>query len=271
MYIYICCMCSCVSIIMHMSVYHAHFCIYIYVYISTRWLLFLFGITCVLSVIYWFYRNYIQYYDKNSNDILFPVDLPLTSSLSHTSTSSSVSSSSSSSSHSLDVNNSFLMLDGSNDIFLSYPSNDPSIFIQYTNTTLITDICIITISYFIFFLVGWIFFYRALFRDYEVHILSIQFFFSLVFTLSCSMFELIIFEILGITQHSSRWYNWKINIFSMLILLIFIIPIYIIYYIVKPYDLKFMQRIAAITIAFTAFLGIFYKLGKDNKHGDDRQ
>jgi hypothetical protein len=49
-----------------------------------------------------------------------------------------------------------------------------------------------------FFVGGWVFFVKKLFRDYEVHHRLVQLIFSVTFSLSCTMFELIIFEILGV-------------------------------------------------------------------------
>ena len=45
---------------------------------------------------------------------------------------------------------------------------------------------------------GWLFCTKILFKDIEVHHVSIQLLFSLTFALSCAMFELIIFEIGGV-------------------------------------------------------------------------
>lgn len=50
----------------------------------------------------------------------------------------------------------------------------------------------------VFFIVGWVFFVIQLFRDYEVRHRSVQLIFSVTFALSCTMFELIIFEIIGV-------------------------------------------------------------------------
>lgn len=50
----------------------------------------------------------------------------------------------------------------------------------------------------VFFAGGWVFFMKKLFRDYEVHHHTVQLIFSVTFALSCIMFELIIFEILGV-------------------------------------------------------------------------
>lgn len=50
----------------------------------------------------------------------------------------------------------------------------------------------------LFFVGGWVFFVKQLFRDYEVHHRLVQLIFSTTFSLSCTMFELIIFEIVGV-------------------------------------------------------------------------
>lgn len=41
---------------------------------------------------------------------------------------------------------------------------------------------------------------KQLFRDYEVHKRLVQILFSITFALSCTMFELIIFEIIGFLE-----------------------------------------------------------------------
>ena len=41
------------------------------------------------------------------------------------------------------------------------------------------------------------FFIKMLFKDYEIHHVLVQLIFAITFALSCTMFELIIFEILG--------------------------------------------------------------------------
>ncbi|KAL0590982.1 Golgi pH regulator [Plecturocebus cupreus] len=50
----------------------------------------------------------------------------------------------------------------------------------------------------LFFGFGWLFFMRQLFKDYEVRQYVVQVIFSVTFAFSCTMFELIIFEILGV-------------------------------------------------------------------------
>lgn len=49
-----------------------------------------------------------------------------------------------------------------------------------------------------FFLFAWLFFRAKLFKDYEVKHIWVQILFSLTFTLSCSMLELVICGILDV-------------------------------------------------------------------------
>lgn len=60
------------------------------------------------------------------------------------------------------------------------------------------DEFVILASFAFFFSAGWAFFRLQLFRDYEVKLRHIQLIFAATFALSCSMFELIIFEIFDV-------------------------------------------------------------------------
>ena len=74
---------------------------------------------------------------------------------------------------------------------------------------------------------------KRLFKDYEVHHRIILIGFSLTFSLSCAMFELIIFEILGVLDPISRLFHWKLGLYFILFLLVFVLPFTISYLIVK--------------------------------------
>lgn len=80
-----------------------------------------------------------------------------------------------------------------------------------------------------FFTGGWIFFVKQLFRDYEVRHVSVQLIFSSTFALSLTMFELIIFEIIGLLESSSRYFHWRLELTLILFMLIALIPFYIAY------------------------------------------
>lgn len=72
---------------------------------------------------------------------------------------------------------------------------------------------------------AWYWFYVRIFRDYEVKQRSVQFFFSLVFALTCHLFLLIVFEILDVLPRDMRWHNWRLDMVVMLIVLVLVLPI----------------------------------------------
>eukprot|EP00466_Bigelowiella_natans_P010892 jgi/Bigna1/88928/estExt_fgenesh1_pg.C_400118 len=112
-----------------------------------------------------------------------------------------------------------------------------------------------------FFAFAWLFFKR-IFEDYEVRNVAGQALFSLVFALSCNMFELIIFEILDILDRNSRWWNWKIDLYVMMALLIVFIPFYMAYLFLSNYTQYESQTLALSTMLYGMFLALFYKIGE---------
>ena len=115
---------------------------------------------------------------------------------------------------------------------------------------------------------------RRLFRNYEVHHMAVQLVFSVTFSLSCTMFELVIFEILGVLDKSSRFFHWKLGLYSMLFTLIFLLPYYISYFLVKT--LRFLHHRSTVGLLagffWIAFLYMFWKIGNpfpilSSKHG----
>jgi len=77
------------------------------------------------------------------------------------------------------------------------------------------------------------------------------------------MFELIIFEILGVFNANSRYFYWKITIYFMLLMLIFILPFCISYFIIS--NSRFKKNPLGIKIGSLAlyilFICIFVKIG----------
>lgn len=81
----------------------------------------------------------------------------------------------------------------------------------------------------IFFAGGWLFFNKQLFKHYEIRHISVQLIFSSTFALSITMFELIIFEIIGVLESSSRYFHWRLGLTLLLFMVTAVIPIYICY------------------------------------------
>lgn len=79
----------------------------------------------------------------------------------------------------------------------------------------------------LFFIGGIIFFVKQLFKNYEIKHVSIQLIFSITFALSLTLFELIIFEIAGVLESSSRFFHWRFVLSAILVMVVAVIPYHI--------------------------------------------
>ena len=113
----------------------------------------------------------------------------------------------------------------------------------------------------LFFAFGWIFFLWHLFKDYECHHRTVQVIFAVTFALSCTMFELIIFEIIGLLDMGSRFFHWKLNLYVMLFVVVVLVPFCIAYFITG--NIRFLQKYKIISacICWTLFVYLFLKIG----------
>ncbi|XP_037072251.1 Golgi pH regulator-like [Pollicipes pollicipes] len=124
------------------------------------------------------------------------------------------------------------------------------------------DSFIMFFSQAIFFSGGWVFFIKMLFKDYEIHHVLVQLIFSITFALSCTMFELIIFEILGFLDSSSRYFHWHLDLYLMLFMVVGVIPFYIAYFVICNIGRvpRHLQRPLTV-LTWLLFLYAFWKVG----------
>nr|CAG4645553.1 EOG090X06XN [Lynceus sp. MCZ IZ 141354] len=126
----------------------------------------------------------------------------------------------------------------------------------------VQDTLTILISIVVFFAGGWVFFMKQLFRDYEVHHRTVQLIFSVTFALSCTMFELIIFEILGFLDSNYRFVCWNVVLYAMLALVIVVIPFNIGFFVIS--NLQFVRRSwvrSLSSLVWLIYLYLFWKVG----------
>ncbi|XP_050312305.1 Golgi pH regulator isoform X2 [Anthonomus grandis grandis] len=128
--------------------------------------------------------------------------------------------------------------------------------------TFLFDSLAVFCSQVLFFTGAWIFFMKRLFKDYEVRHVMVQLIFSITLTLSCTMFELIIFEILGFLDSSSRYFFWYLMLYLLLFVVIVLNPFYIGYYCVSNIRYVRADYVRRLTIlTWLIFLGVFWKIG----------
>ncbi|KAL4229367.1 Golgi pH regulator A [Mactra antiquata] len=128
----------------------------------------------------------------------------------------------------------------------------------------IVDSCIMFFLQAFFFAGGWLFFLKILYKNYEVHHTGVLLVFSTTFSLSCTMFVLIIFEIIGFMDPSSRYFHWKLQLFVILFLLIVILPAYIGFFVISNIRLVPPKRHVQVLLTFVSwciFLYFFWKMG----------
>lgn len=126
--------------------------------------------------------------------------------------------------------------------------------------SLLSDVFVIIASQFIFISFGWMFFNKQLGCDYIVHTL-VQSLFLATLSLSLSMFQLIIVEIVGILDPNSRYIYWNFTIYIMLIMLIIILPFCISYFMLSNSRLKKRWINIGSVSFYLFFLFIFFKIG----------
>lgn len=89
-----------------------------------------------------------------------------------------------------------------------------------------------------FYIGGLVFCQRVLFKNIELHHNIVRFLFGTTFALSCSMLELIIFEIVDILSQPSRRQLWEWILLTISVQLTIILPGQLAYHLVTGISKK---------------------------------
>ncbi|ELK29861.1 Golgi pH regulator [Myotis davidii] len=109
----------------------------------------------------------------------------------------------------------------------------------------------------LFFGFGWLFFMRQLFKDYEKNTNLDWTFPNRSSPFSESSMGTDYFEV----TPSSRYFHWKLNLCVILLILVFLVPFYIGYFIVSNIRLLHKQRLLFSCLLWLTFMYFFWKLG----------
>lgn len=150
---------------------------------------------------------------------------------------------------------------------------------------LVLDAAVLAGSYLLFFLFASLFFSWFLFRDFEVKnalvqarvtaqrrsntpaqlltriLARAQFLFSATFAVCCSMFEIVIFEILDVLGPETRRVALKIQIWIMNVALLSVLPAYFFFVFSRENGYAGRAAIGLSSLMFLVYLYTFYQIG----------
>eukprot|EP00277_Geminigera_cryophila_P016118 CAMPEP_0179438488 /NCGR_PEP_ID=MMETSP0799-20121207/22218_1 /TAXON_ID=46947 /ORGANISM="Geminigera cryophila, Strain CCMP2564" /LENGTH=520 /DNA_ID=CAMNT_0021220149 /DNA_START=153 /DNA_END=1715 /DNA_ORIENTATION=+ len=109
----------------------------------------------------------------------------------------------------------------------------------------------------LFFGAGFYFLTRKVLKGNDNKATQVQLLFSTIFMISCSMFSLVLFEVLDVLTQA-RWWAWKFNLVLVTAILIFVLPYSFFYLMLRNSDWAWQQASYLAAVPLSLYLWAFY-------------
>eukprot|EP00820_Chromera_velia_P015470 Cvel_25352.t2-p1 / transcript=Cvel_25352.t2 / gene=Cvel_25352 / organism=Chromera_velia_CCMP2878 / gene_product=Golgi pH regulator, putative / transcript_product=Golgi pH regulator, putative / location=Cvel_scaffold2860:4709-5871(+) / protein_length=387 / sequence_SO=supercontig / SO=protein_coding / is_pseudo=false len=108
------------------------------------------------------------------------------------------------------------------------------------------------------------FFGKHLYKDYEVKNHGVQYLFSFTFTVSVSMLQMLLFELMDVLDVGIRRFLWRVDLFAITALVYVFLPLALIYSVTSLYDSEISLRLTAAlsVVCLPPLWFLFFKAGR---------
>lgn len=111
----------------------------------------------------------------------------------------------------------------------------------------------------LFFAAGFYFLTRKVLKGNDNKSIPVQLLFSTIFMISCSMFSLVLFEVLDVLTNA-RWWAWKLNLVLVTLILILVLPYSFFYLMLRNHEWGWEQAWYLAGVPLVLYLWVFYSI-----------
>eukprot|EP01061_Rhynchopus_euleeides_P041251 TRINITY_DN7155_c0_g1_i4.p1 TRINITY_DN7155_c0_g1~~TRINITY_DN7155_c0_g1_i4.p1 ORF type:complete len:509 (+),score=143.06 TRINITY_DN7155_c0_g1_i4:185-1711(+) len=127
------------------------------------------------------------------------------------------------------------------------------------------EVAVIGGTFSVYYTVGWVFLHILFSTNLKSVICQVSF--CMTFAVSMSMFQLVIFEIMGLLDVQSRWWAWKANLLFMIVDLLVLLPFVLFWSLAYDLSVRGWRSLSAATLVLVPYVWFFFQIRPLSQHG----